>query len=286
MSITYKISKVLTLMEAPLSRLIRKLLVGIPLLFLVLAPPAATAQKSKPIAFYLDAIQNAAITKGAPDGDALLAFLMTTALSEIPTKAPTGPELKNALLALAYYCDTQGVLERNLLTKRRFRALWTKDQRKQFQPPAARISLRGRHDLALHFTMSLANALLMGDKIASSLGIFKETMDAADLDRGKGSGFSFCDLMANEAGIRLARLAREQPKALRLKGSKNLNRFMPDLKKLPEGLGLKEFKELYGGTNDIRFKKQLEAMRRRINSCPGYPRPKRLSATQRSKTKK
>lgn len=265
----------------------KKTLLCLSILLVALGTVSTFAQTPGELRPYLKAIQVAASAPKAPKGEALLACLLDATLRQTPKESNARVEVKKALLALAYFCDTQQVLEGNFLTRRSFKGLWSKDQRRRYGKKAATLELRGRRDLVLHFMLSMANSLLMGDAMASSLGVIKENSDAKKLDEGKGTGFSFCDLLANEAGIRLARLAKEAPTSLKTSKAKNLNRFMPSLKGLPEGLGLEKFKKDFGGTADKRFHKKMKSIRDRINACPAYRRkPDQAPRTQRSKTRK
>lgn len=104
--------------------------------------------------------------------------------------------------------------------------------------PAQRpILLRGRTDLAQHYTASAAISLLAGSSLSHLVGLAKELDDAE-----RGSGFSFADLAANRAGIRLAELAtgdREGAHRVQVMARAGLdeNALMPAIDGLPEGIG-------------------------------------------------
>lgn len=68
--------------------------------------------------------------------------------------------------------------------------------------PLARATLRGRRDWTKHFFVSAALTVLSAQAPSDAIGLFKEELDA-----GKGSGFSFGDLMADRAGTTFALLA-------------------------------------------------------------------------------
>ena len=78
----------------------------------------------------------------------------------------------------------------------------------QIEPRSARAArlaslgaptMHGRRDLAQHFAVSAALAVLVGPQAAEQVGVAKEISDS----RG-GSGFSFSDLLADIAGIEFA----------------------------------------------------------------------------------
>lgn len=113
-----------------------------------------------------------------------------------------------------------------------------------------RITLRERGDLARHFWVSAALAE-ESDRLRSiSVGIAKEMMDA----QPGGSGFSFVDLMADEAGVRFARAAsRDEAQALamqrRIARGLAVGDLLPPIEGLPEGIARDVFQQRYGGLN-------------------------------------
>lgn len=124
------------------------------------------------------------------------------------------------------------------------------------------LSLRGRSDLAKHFTVSAALAQTVGAKAAEDAGIFKE-----HLDMHFGSGFSFSDLLANLAGIAF----RERLHAGTLRLETVANAFsgaamLPDPAglRLEDGLTSRQFAQKYGNLRDPRFLKELERVRQSV----------------------
>lgn len=69
--------------------------------------------------------------------------------------------------------------------------------------------LRGRHDLAKHWTLSAALAALYGEDISQAMGTWKEISDSGP----NGSGFSFVDLSADRSGIHWAMRAGDPARA-------------------------------------------------------------------------
>jgi len=110
-------------------------------------------------------------------------------------------------------------------------------------------TMRKRHDLAQHFWVSAAIASIAGPAAAEAAGVAKELRDS-----GGGSGFSFCDLCADLAGISLAeRLKSGQTTFSALRRQFEVARHLPPLDDLVEGLSAKEFSERFGSTSDPRF---------------------------------
>ncbi|MFN3618559.1 MAG: hypothetical protein ACK4TS_11355, partial [Aquabacterium sp.] len=126
--------------------------------------------------------------------------------------------------------------------------------------PMASVRLNGREDFAQHYTISALMALMVGGRVADTVGLYKEMMDASKADGG--SGFSFNDLALNRAGIRLGQRARQDAIGLqqRLGGDEALvsdDDFIPKVDDLPEFLGRDEFVHRYGGLKDGRFQRQM-----------------------------
>lgn len=137
--------------------------------------------------------------------------------------------------------------------------------------PGASVRLRGREDFAQHYTVSALTALALGGRVADTIGLYKEMLDANKADGG--SGFSFNDLAFNRAGIRLGQRARMDPVALqfRLGGEVPLTRdddFVPNVDDLPEFLDRSQFNARYGGLKDRRFEAVMQDVDRRVSGLP------------------
>jgi hypothetical protein len=137
--------------------------------------------------------------------------------------------------------------------------------------PMASIRLNGREDFAQHYTISALMALMVGGRVADTVGLYKEMMDASKADGG--SGFSFNDLALNRAGIRLGQRARQDAIGLqqRLGGDEALvsdDDFIPKVDDLPEFLGRDEFVHRYGGLKDGRFQRQMVDIEDRVSALP------------------
>ncbi len=132
------------------------------------------------------------------------------------------------------------------------------------------IILKNRSDLTLHFMVSAAMAAFTNSELANAAGLFKEIDDSKG-----GSGFSFVDLLADRAGVRLAeKSVGDVQSALKvqqvLSTAMTESVFMPDIQGLNEGLMEKTFKHRYGdldSTTNGRIKADIE---NRIDSCALY----------------
>ncbi|HSQ07570.1 MAG TPA: hypothetical protein VLM84_07755 [Chromatiaceae bacterium] len=133
------------------------------------------------------------------------------------------------------------------------------------RPPMHPITLAGRRDLAKHFTSSAALAAQGGSLFSDAVGLFKELTDA-----NGGSGFSFADLAADRAGVRLAELATENPQQAGLlqqaaRAGLAEGDLMIELQGLPEALTRDQFERDYGGTQGEPYLALAEGIERRID---------------------
>jgi hypothetical protein len=127
-------------------------------------------------------------------------------------------------------------------------------------------TLRGRLDLVRHFLISAAMTAMTTRSLADGAGWLKEEFDAGE----GGSGFSASDLLADRAGIRLARRAtgdqaRHVQEAFR--GAVTIEDLFPGIDDLPEGLTQAEVTARYGGVTDERFERLLAELDRRLDRC-------------------
>jgi len=136
--------------------------------------------------------------------------------------------------------------------------------------PRLRLTLLGRHDLAQHYLVSAALAISGGSVLAAAIGEFKELDDSR-----RGTGFSFPDLLADRAGIRLAELAtgsRQQARRLQqqLGAAQQEADFMPRIDDLPEGIMELEFKHRYRDLDSEAYRLVQDEIDRRLATCRVY----------------
>ena len=141
---------------------------------------------------------------------------------------------------------------------------------KEFDALRNRITLVGRNDLARHFWVSAALAILSDEKRSMTVGIAKEMMDATE----GGSGFSFDDLAADRAGTLLAVVATKNELnarnlQTRIGQGVVIADFFPGIEGLPSGLSRDEFQSQYGGLGGKVTQRLAEEIEYRLAGCKG-----------------
>jgi hypothetical protein len=134
-----------------------------------------------------------------------------------------------------------------------------------------RIRLDGRADLSRHFWVSAALTVLSDEPRAMMIGLSKEVMDSTP----GGSGFSFIDMAANAAGIRLAVAAtRSQESARVLQGRVRLGvggaDVLPSIVELPENISRDALQADFGGLGGVETRRLLAEIDRRIAALALY----------------
>jgi len=200
-------------------------------------------------------------------GDLLTSLLVgsaATAAAKLPPEYAT----KAFLLALGIGLDDSKLVRDHPQLGGLIRAVESDEQRGERVKVLGSPTLRGRHDLAQHFAVSAYLTVQVGAANARTAGLFKELRDSQG-----GSGFSFADLAADLAGVRFAQWTQSTPGALKtLSGGFHVDRFMPQVDGLAEGLDQKAFARAYGSPSDERFQAVLDDINRRIDALEGYKR--------------
>jgi hypothetical protein len=134
----------------------------------------------------------------------------------------------------------------------------------------SRITLKGRNDLARHFSVSAALAILSDENRSMVVGIGKELMDATE----GGSGFSFVDLMADRAGTLFASAATKNAASARNMQTRTshgvaIEHFFPGIENLPEGLTRDVFQSAFGGLGGNETQRITQEIERRLATCDG-----------------
>jgi hypothetical protein len=182
--------------------------------------------------------------------------------SQQQTKISNNPILENTALlqVLSLYAIRRGLKD-----------LVHEDMQKQMEAPVAvAFTLYGRTDLPKHFLVSAGLAVSAGSRLSNFIGIAKEVDDS-----GKGSGFSFADLAADKAGVRMGELAAGSLETAlifqqRMGEIEQETDFMPRIDGLPEGIRKLEFQKRYRDLDSESYALVNDEIDKRINDCPVY----------------
>jgi hypothetical protein len=132
--------------------------------------------------------------------------------------------------------------------------------------PRVLLSLHGRRDFAEHFIISAAITVNGGSRLANAIGLIKEEEDA-----NKGSGFSFTDLAANRAGVKLGERATGGDAAhvqQRLAAAQSDADLLPNFRDLPEFMPQAEFDRRFGPIGSPRYQKVIDRIDARLAAHP------------------
>jgi hypothetical protein len=137
-------------------------------------------------------------------------------------------------------------------------------------PQRRGVLLNKRIDTAQHFLGSAALAMSGQGALVETIGLAKELHDTHD-----GSGFSFIDLAADQAGALFGKNAiRSHEKALRMQDimsrSMDESQFIPRLKDLPESMNAEEFTTRFHHIGSPAFNAIKQQITDRINALTIY----------------
>jgi hypothetical protein len=201
--------------------------------------------------------------------DVLTEYLIRRAAAEA-SKQPPPFAAQSFLLGIGLSLDDSRMLYDFPVLGEFYRSVESEYDRQDRLSVLGRTTILGRHDWAQHFVVSCALAAHLGSLAAEQAGIAKEISDA----QGE-SGFSFADLSADMAGAAFAAAVSDGKIPLdKLADSFKLADFMPGADGLKESIAWKDFVQQYGAVSDPRCQKVLAEIQRRIQSLPGYKKPK------------
>ncbi len=199
-----------------------------------------------------------------PQGDARFVALLQTAFRSIPAGSTSDDAILQNRAALVAWGISLGHPQ-----LARFVGL---DPQSELVSQAFALhegtTLRGRHDWPQHYALSAALAALENPLVGDAAGLMKEQLDALT----EGSGFSFGDLVADRAGVRLttaATKAEATAKAmqLRLQDQVDANDLFPPVVDFPENLSTQEFRRLFGGVGTPQYRRELIKIEAELNGC-------------------
>jgi hypothetical protein len=203
------------------------------------------------------------------EGDALFEELVRLAAREA-AKAPAELKAKVFLLAIGIAVGDPEQLNRLPAIAPVLNRIETPAERSVRTTYIGQPTARGRYDLARHFAVAAMLVGLQGQESAETLSVAKELLDSS----GGGTGFSFADLAADKAGIRLATdLLAEKLKLDAIAENFSVDGYLPDIRELPEGMTTMQFINQYGGKDDPRFVRMIEEIELGIKELPAYKAP-------------
>ena len=132
--------------------------------------------------------------------------------------------------------------------------------------PRVLLSLHGRRDFAEHYMISAALSVNAGSRLANAIGLTKEEDDAS-----RGSGFSFTDLAANRAGVRLGERAIGENASQvqqKLAYARSDDDLLPDFRDLPEFMAQDEFDRRFGPVGSPRYQRVINRIDARLAAHP------------------
>jgi len=134
-----------------------------------------------------------------------------------------------------------------------------------------RIRLDDRADLSQHYWVSAALAALSDEQRALAVGLSKEVMDSTP----GGSGFSFVDMAANAAGIRLAVVATRNSRSAhaiqaRIRQGAEVADLLPSIRGLPENITRDRLQTEFGGLGGAETRRLLTEIDDRLSALPLY----------------
>lgn len=193
---------------------------------------------------------------GAVELEPVLRFLSQQALQRVDQGgADAATELRAVLLVLGLQS-----LGRDL-------GAWLPEAKAEGRAAPVRLVIGNRDDMAQHFLLAALLSWQGGERLAQALGLAKELADGR-----VGSGFSFNDLAADEAGNRFGRLGATEPRRLleRLAGDLGSAAYFPDIEGLPEFLHERQFRARYGQLGSPAYEAEMARVRARVEALPLY----------------
>jgi len=245
----------------------------IPLLIALSCPQDdALAARRIELATDLDVLVAALPGETPAEGNAPLEACLEALLAHVGATDAPQDHLAVGFLALGYLLDRHDQLLAAPGAGEFLRGLQTDAERNAMRQRARPLTLHGRQDLAAHFFVGAALERLVGAKNARRIGEAKELSDARRLATGAGTGFSFQDLCAHEAGVRFSEHLRRHWDDVRARGPVVLVDWMPFVDDLEEGLSEAAFQERYGGLGGAVFESTMRNLGTRIAVGKGYRR--------------
>jgi hypothetical protein len=173
---------------------------------------------------------------------------------------------KSFLLALGIFIDDSETLRTFPATSELVNQMEPQVQRDKRLTVLGSPTMRERRDWTKHFFVSSYLTATIGPDAAKTAGLMKETLDSQ-----RDSGFSYTDMAANRAGIIFATKLLERHFTLeQLARSFTVDKFMPAINDLDEGLSAAEMETRLTGADAANLSTELDQIEQRILGLPVY----------------
>lgn len=198
-------------------------------------------------------------------GDELTKLYVQQAAQEAH-KLPKDLGPRALLTGIGIAIDDSDILRKNPLTREFCNAVDVPQEREERLKVLDAPTMLDRRDLAQHFVVSAFLTAELGSRAADAAGMAKELADAQG-----GSGFSFVDLAADQAGIIFAeRVLSGELLIRRVALTFPVSEFMPPIAGLPEGLKYEDFQRDYMANGSKKYNDLRAEIRKRILALPPY----------------
>jgi hypothetical protein len=220
---------------------------------------------SQRTAFYIRFLARTSVNNFdiATNTEPSLSIYLAAVMREAMRSGTAAPERENeaALLALTIFAGHHRFA--NFVG-----SVHTENDKVPRPPYPTRLAMR--KDLSQHFIISAGLKLISEKQLTAAIGEFKELMDRVL----GGSGYSFVDLAADMAGMRLAQAAIDPSQAARvqrvLASTAGEDLFFPLTHDLPEGIDKAEFNLQFEYVNSPQYLQMLEQIQLRLERLPLY----------------
>ncbi|MFY8018604.1 MAG: hypothetical protein ACOVN9_10830 [Inhella sp.] len=159
------------------------------------------------------------------------------------------------------------IVQLSLLSLGRDLGAWMPEAAAQGPVSMAVPLLAQRDDMPMHFLLAALLSWDAGPRVTTALGLAKELADAR-----VGSGFSFNDLAADEAGNRFGQLCATSPAWVLQRLAEGLKEsdFFPNIQGLPEFMPEAEFRRRYGAVGSPAYEQVMAEVQQRLAQIPLY----------------
>ena len=173
---------------------------------------------------------------------------------------------KAFLLALGVFFDDSNTLRGSLPTGSFVKQTESEAQQQARLPLLGNPTMQGRRDLVKHFFISAFHTATLGAQVARGMGLTHEVNDAR-----QGTGFSFADISANQAGIIFAEHILNGKLSLKVIAQNfRGDDYLPPIDDLPENLSVENLKEQFENNGENQLNTEIDRLESIILELPAY----------------